>query len=189
MRMRDVTPPQTVGPFFHGLIEKEGSVIASERTQGERIRIRGRVLDGSGGPVDDAMVEVWQANAHGRYRHPADQRQAPLDESFIGFGRAGTVDGEFVLETIRPGPVPSPEGGWQAPHLNVLVFARGLLDRLATRIYFEDDPSLGTDVVLASVPEDRRATLLARREQDGGPADYRFDVVLQGERETVFFDL
>lgn len=187
--MRDVTPPQTVGPFFHGLIEKDGSVMTSERTQGERIRIRGHVLDRNGAPIDDAMVEVWQANAHGRYRHPADQRRAPLDESFLGFGRAGTTDGEFVFETIRPGPVPSPDGGRQAPHLNVLVFARGLLDRLATRIYFEDDPALESDVVLGSVPQDRRATLIARRDPGGGPGDYRFDVVLQGTRETVFFDL
>jgi protocatechuate 3,4-dioxygenase alpha subunit len=188
--MREVTPPQTVGPFFHGsLLGQERSAIASEGTDGDRVRIRGRILDGGGKPVDDAMVEIWQANAHGRYRHPADGRDVPLDETFIGFGRAGTVEGEFVFRTIRPGAVPSPDGGWQASHLNVLVFARGLLDRLATRIYFEDDPAIEADDVLRSVPEDRRGTLLARRDPQGGPGDYRFDVVLQGERETVFFDL
>lgn len=188
--MPEITPPQTVGPFFHGsLLQQDRTEIASERTEGERVRIRGRVLDGNGAPVDDALVEVWQANAQGRYHHPADRRPAPLDESFLGFGRAGTVDGGFAVETIRPGTVPWPDGGWQSPHLNVLVFARGLLDRLATRIYFEDDPTLESDAVLRSVPEDRRETLLARRDPEGGPGDYRFDVVLQGERETVFFDL
>ena len=183
------TPPQTVGPFFHpSLLGEPRSEIAGDAT-GERIRIEGRVLDGEGTPVSDAMLEIWQANAHGRYRHPDDHGEAPLDEAFVGFGRCGTDhEGTYRLDPVKPGPVPASSGGWQAAHLNVLVFARGLLDRLATRIYFAEDDPAATDPFLLDLPEDRRGTLIARREASEAPSTYRHDIVLQGEAETVFFD-
>jgi protocatechuate 3,4-dioxygenase alpha subunit len=186
----DPTPPQTVGPFFQpSLLGESIASLVTRETPGERIVLEGHVLDGDDRPVSDAMLEVWQANAGGRYRHPADVRDVPLDESFVGFGRSGTdAGGHFAFETIKPGPVPGPGGRWQAPHLNVLVFARGLLDRLATRIYFDDDSSLATDPFLLSLPEGRRPTLLARKEAGSSPLTYRHDVVLQGDAETVFFD-
>jgi protocatechuate 3,4-dioxygenase, alpha subunit len=185
------TPPQTVGPFFApALIRERWNVLAGPGAVGERCRVEGTVCDGDGSPVDDAMIEIWQANAAGRYRHPSDERDVKLDEAFVGFGRAGTDrDGRFWFETVRPGPVPSPAGGWQAPHLNVQVFARGLLDRVSTRLYFDDESANAQDPVLGSLPEDRRATLIARRTDAGPPPVYRFDVVLQGDGETVFFDL
>jgi protocatechuate 3,4-dioxygenase, alpha subunit len=184
------TPPQTVGPFFHGGLLREGmNVMASERTEGERIRIEGQVLDGDGAPVTDAIVELWQADAHGHYHHPADRRAAPEDPAFTGFGRCGTDDdGRYWFETIRPGAVPGPHGD-QAQHVNVAVFARGLLHHLSTRIYFEADPAHDTDPVLQRIPEERRGTMIARRGGGGRLPTYRFDIVLQGPNETVFFDL
>lgn len=184
---REPTPPQTVGPFFHGsLLARPRTVIAPAGTPGERIAIGGRVLDGEGAPVTDAVVEVWQADAVGRYRHPASDPVGPPDEGFLGFGRSGTDrNGAYAFETVRPGRVPGPPGSSQAPHLNVLVFARGLLDRLATRIYFEDDDPVASDPYLRSVPAERRATMVATRVEDGR---YRHDLVLQGPSETVFFD-
>lgn len=186
----DRTPPQTVGPFFgSGLLGEPWTAIVGGSTSGERIRVEGRLLDGAGQPVSDGMFEIWQADPAGRYRHPADTGAGVLDESFVGFGRSGTdADGRFAFETVKPGPVAGPDGRQQAPHLNVLVFARGLLDRLATRMYFDDDRSRETDPFLLSVPEDRRDTLVARRDPGTTPAVYRYDVVLQGHNETVFFD-
>jgi protocatechuate 3,4-dioxygenase alpha subunit len=182
------TPPQTVGPFFHGsLLAQPRTTIAPTDASGERIRIEGRVLDGEGAPVTDAIVEVWQADAEGRYRHPADDRRDGLSEGFVGFGRSGTDgEGRYVFETVRPGRVPGPDGAWQAPHLDVLVFARGLLDRLATRLYFEGD-DVASDPFLRTVPGERRATLIATL-QGGDGRRYRHDLVLQGDSETVFFD-
>jgi protocatechuate 3,4-dioxygenase alpha subunit len=184
-----LTPSQTVGPFFEvGLLRDPPNVIAKPDVQGERIRIEGRVLDGDGAPVPDAMVEIWQANAHGRYRHPADRQNVPVDEGFTGFGRSGTDEGgAFWFETIKPGAVPSPSHASQAPHLNLCVFARGLLDHLVTRMYFEDEANDG-DEVLRSVPEHRRSTLMAKRMSLADGTLYRFDVILQGEGETVFFN-
>lgn len=183
------TPPQTVGPFFHlGLVREGMNVMVSERTGGERIRIEGRVLDGDGKPVTDAIVELWQADAKGRYRHPADRRDLPEDATFTGFGRCGTDDdGRYWFETIRPGVVPDPQGE-QAQHINVAVFARGLLHHLNTRVYFEDDPAHAGDPILQRIPEERRSTMIARRTGSGRPT-YRFDIILQGPNETVFFDL
>lgn len=187
MTGRGLTPPQTVGPFFHGgMLQRPLNVMVAPETKGDRIRIEGHVYDGDHAPVSDAVVEFWQANAAGRYRHPADQRSVPLDQSFAGFGRTGTDEaGSFWFETIRPGPVPFPGGGTQAPHINVAVFARGLLHHLPTRLYFEDDPAVRDDPVLRTVPEIRRATLLAKRIAGTKPV-YRFDIVLQGDGETVF---
>jgi protocatechuate 3,4-dioxygenase alpha subunit len=187
-----LTPAQTVGPFFHPSMLREDvpqHVLVSPRTQGERIRIEGSVYDGAGEGVPDALVEVWQANAYGRYNHPADQSDAPLDPAFIGFARSGTDDaGRFWFETIKPGPVAFDGQHLQAPHISVTVFARGLLHHLFTRLYFEDEPSTANDPLLALVPSARRATLLARREVGHGQPVYRFDIVLQGAGETVFFN-
>jgi protocatechuate 3,4-dioxygenase alpha subunit len=187
------TPSQTAGPFFEpALLRDRLDVLTGPTTEGERIRIEGRVLDGDGAPVPDALIELWQANAHGRYHHPADARDLPLDADFSGFGRAGTDDeGRFRFETIRPGPVPFDDAVAQAPHICVTVFARGLLNHLSTRLYFADDPRTADDPILRRVPPPRRGTLLARRDDAGGTPLYRWDVVLQGDpqTETVFFAL
>ena len=190
-----LTSSQTAGPFFSlGLLTTEGTrnVLVQPETTGTRIRIVGRVLDGDGLPLPDALVEIWQANAHGRYHHPADQNDAPLDPAFNGFGRSGTDEqGAYWFQTIKPGRVPFASGRWQAPHICVTVFARGLLNHVCTRLYFADEPANAEDAVLQCIPEERRATLLARREDtgDGGLPVYRFDIVLQGAGETAFFQI
>jgi protocatechuate 3,4-dioxygenase alpha subunit len=183
-----VTPFQTVGPFFDFGLEMEGgSLVATEAAEGRHIVIDGSVRDGAGDPVADAIVEVWQANAAGRFRHPTDDRSLPLDSACDGFGRVATAwNGRFSFSTVFPGSVPGPQGHSQAPHLLVSVLARGILTRLATRIYFEGEPSNADDPVLALVPPDRRGTLIARQ---AGENRYVFDVVLQGPGETVFFDV
>lgn len=185
----DPTPPQTVGPFFHpSLLGEPWASMVNSSTSGERIMVEGRVLDGEGEAVSDAMIEIWQADPAGRYRHPADAGIAAR-ERFVGFGRAGTdADGRFAFETVKPGAVAGPGESRQAPHLNVLVFARGLLDRLATRVYFDDDVSRETDPFLLGLPEDRRATVVAHLQPGTSPPVYRHDIVLQGDAETVFFD-
>jgi protocatechuate 3,4-dioxygenase, alpha subunit len=188
-----LTSSQTVGPFFAPALLREDArrnVLTRPETAGERIRIEGRVLDGDGVPVPDALVEIWQANARGRYNHAVDQGPAPLDPSFFGFGRSGTgEDGSYWFETVRPGPVPFDGERLQAPHICVTVFSRGLLNHLVTRLYFEDEPGNALDPVLQCVPDDRRATLLARREARDSVVVYRFDIVLQGAGETAFFNL
>jgi protocatechuate 3,4-dioxygenase, alpha subunit len=186
------TPSQTVGPFFHlGMDRPEWADLTVNNPRGERMVIEGRVLDGDGAPVPDAVIEVWQANAAGRYSHPDDSRDdAPLDPGFRGFGRVATdAEGKFRLVTIKPGPVPERGNAWQAPHINLAVFARGLLRHLYTRIYFADDPRNEADPLLASIDDAAvRGTLLARR-AEGEPPVYRFDIVLQGENETAFLDI
>ena len=148
------------------------------------------MLDGDKLPVPDAMVEIWQANAYGRYNHPSNQGPAALDPSFTGFGRSGTdEDGNYWFETIKPGAVPFDATQLQAPHISVTFFARGLLNHLVTRIYFADEPANESDPVLQRVPEDRRTTLLATREQSENAVVYRFDIVLQGANETAFFNV
>ena len=187
------TPSQTVGPFFHlGLDHPEWSDLTVGNPVGERIVIEGRVLDGDGMPVPDALIELWQANAAGRYAQPDDQQtEKPLDPRFRGFGRCATdAEGRFRVTTIRPGPVPGRGNSLQAPHINVVFFSRGLLKHLHTRIYFEGEPANATDPLLSSIEDAAvRGTLLARREGSGSPAHYRFDIIMQGENETAFLDL
>lgn len=185
------TPSQTVGPFFHlGLAFDGGEVLVTGKTKGQRIAIAGRVCDGDGAPLDDALIEIWQANAAGRYDHPEDKQDKPLDPAFHGFGRCPTDEqGRFGFHTIRPGPVPGPGNTLQAPHINVAIVARGILKHLVTRIYFEDEPLNADDPVLARIPEpERRKTLIARR-SNGKETVYIFDIILQGRGETVFFDV
>jgi len=182
------TPSQTVGPFFSiGLDPLRAENLAAPGVTGERVTIHGRVLDGDSLPVPDAVLEIWQANAHGTYAHPEDQRDQKLESDFIGFGRVSTNDaGEFRFTTVKPGPVPGPGNKMQAPHLAVSVFMRGLLNRLVTRIYFPDEPANAQDFGLSLVEEARRATLIARRTSLANQLEW--NVMLQGAGETVFFD-
>jgi len=191
------TPSQTVGPFFHlGMARAEWADLTADHPTGalpgEKIAIEGRVIDGDGAPVPDAVIELWQANAAGRYNHPDDpQTDKPLDPHFRGFGRVATdAEGRFRVVTIKPGPVPGRGNALQAPHINIVLFARGLLIHLYTRLYFADEPANAGDPLLASIEDEAaRRSLLARRAQDGSPALYRFDIVLQGENETAFLDI
>jgi protocatechuate 3,4-dioxygenase alpha subunit len=164
-----LTPSQTVGPFFsHALVWPDGADVVPDGAAGA-FWLRGQVFDGAGAPVADALIETWQV--------PTGHR---------GFGRVPTdVDGRWAVRTVRPGRVPAPDGRLQAPHVAVSVFGPGLLDRVVTRIYFPDEPSNMDDPVLSDLPEPRRSTLIARATDDG----FAFDVRLQGERETVFFDI
>ena len=184
------TASQTVGPFFRiELTSDEHCVtsIAGRKTKGERAWITFRVLDGDGTPVNDAMLEIWQADSTGKYNHPDDPRPGIPDEGWIGFGRLPTgEDGSCVLETIKPGCVQYDTV--QAPHLTVAVFARGMLKQLYTRVYFAGDPANGADPILSLVPAERRDTLMAEPDS-ARPGHWHFDVRLQGEQETVFFDV
>lgn len=197
--MAGQTPSQTVGPYFaigltqsiFGRRQLAGNVLAAPDTPGEHIRLEGRVFDGAGDPVEDAMLEIWQADAAGRYAHPLDDaRGERMDKNFRGFGRAGTnPHGEFSFETVKPGAVPGPGNSWQAPHLSLIVFSRGLLTHAFTRIYFSDEAEANeNDPILNLVEPGRRGTLIARRDGDGAPAHYRFDIHLQGDNETVFLE-
>ena len=178
---------QTIGPYLRiGLEWMQIEDIAPKGVAGERVSIRGRVIDGNGNPVNDAAVEIWQANSHGRYAHPEDKRDKPLEKNFRGYGRSLTDDnGAFRFSTIKPGRVPGPGGKLQAPHLSVTIFMRGLLKHLQARIYFPDDPANAEDPILALVPAERRSTMIARRASDG---TLEWNAVLQGKNETVFFD-
>lgn len=183
------TPSQTVGPFFSiGLDWLNENQIAKPEVSGQRITITGRVLDGDSQPVPDAVLEIWQADSHGKYAHSEDAQEKPLQASFRGFARFPTNDaGEFRFTTIKPGGVPGPSGAPQAPHLLLSLFMRGLLKRLVTRIYFPNEPANSKDFVLNRVEPARRGTLIARKSlQD--PAILEWNIVLQGPKETVFFD-
>lgn len=207
------TPSQTVGPFFHyGLPWKGGADLVGQSDMGARpelmpethyvltlsaptgtpegqaIELTGRVLDGQGAPVPDAMIEIWQANAAGRYRSVDDAREAvPIDPHFIGFGRAATdEDGRYRFRTIMPGRVPGPDATLQAPHIALSVFARGVIKRLATRLYFDGAEGNDVDPVLALIPVARRDTVIARQAK---PGIWSLDLRLQGAGETVFFDI
>ena len=181
------TANQTVGPYLHiGLTWLNTSNIAGKGVAGERVVVQGRLLDGDGAPVSDGLIEIWQANSHGKYAHPEDGQKKPLEKGFRGFGRIPTdARGGFRFSTIKPGRVPGPGGKPQAPHLVVAVFMRGLLKHLATRMYFPDEPSNREDALLKLVPAERRPTLVARRKARGV---LEWNILLQGKGETVFFD-
>ena len=195
--MSGLTPSQTVGPFYaYGLtpngqydwVDTFTSNLLTPDVSGDRIRIVGQVFDGDGATVRDAVLEIWQADAQGRFADPQDKRALP-NSAFKGFGRSGTdAEGRFSFETIKPGIVPDPDGKPQAPHIVLAVYARGMLLHLYSRIYFDSEAANAADPVLALVPADRRATLIATR-QPGGNAVYRLDIHLQGDKETVFFDV
>jgi len=182
------TPSQTVGPFFSIGLDRLNRADLAEGNTGERVAIQGRVIDGDGQPVPDAILEIWQADAAGRYHHP-EQAGAPHGAtSFFGFGRIPTDEhGRFSFTTIKPGPVHSLDGRPQAPHLQISVFMRGLLKQLVTRIYFPDEPLNASDPVLQIVPESRRETLIARQSA-AKKNTLEWNVCLQGGNETVFFD-
>lgn len=186
------TPSQTVGPYFSMRLGAEGENTLPVPEGAERIVIIGRVVDGDGNHVEDALLETWQANPAGRYHHPDDLRELALDPEFSGFARAMTdfETGEYRLETVKPGSVPDPEGEPQAPHISMIIQARGMLNPLFTRLYFSDETSANDhDYVLKTVPADRRSTLMAVVEEGSDPKTYRFDIRLQGDGETVFFDV
>ena len=213
--MAGQTPWQTTGPFFHfGIAWKGGAdltgdsqlgarpdlcapghdVLVEHRSSnrhlalGQRIELAGQVFDNTGAPATDTLIEIWQANASGRYAHAEDRRSdVPVDPNFIGFGRcASDKDGRFRFRTIRPGRVPGPGNSLQAPHIALGMVGPGILKRLATRVYFSDAAENAEDPILALIPEERRATLIASPEREGSNI-YRFDIHLGGPNETVFF--
>ena len=188
-----LTPSQTIGPYYSMRLKPDENLLAGPDVPGERIRIEGQVLDGDRKPIEDALLEAWQANAGGRYHHPEDDREEiSLDDGFTGFGRAGTdfETGMYWVETVKPGSVPDYEGEPQAPHINVIVQARGMLNPSYTRIYFSDETEANErDLVLSAVPSERRPTLIAECvDASADPKVYRFDIRFQGDDESVFFD-
>lgn len=205
--MSELTPSQTVGPYYaYGLTpegrkkwkpdeelyrwkETAGDNLVTADTTGERIRIEGIIYDGDGKPIDDAMLEIWQADAQGRYADPRNGKPIP-NSSFKGHGRSATdASGLFAFDTIKPGQVPGPGGRMQAPHIVFAIFSRGMLRQVYTRLYFPDEVANAADPVLALVPADRRPTLIATRSERGGQKVYRFDIRVQGDDETVFFEI
>jgi protocatechuate 3,4-dioxygenase alpha subunit len=178
---------QTVGPYLHiGLTWLNTTRIAGPAAKGERVTVQGRLVDGDGAGVNDGLIEIWQANAEGKYAHPEDRQKKALENGFRGFGRIPTdAHGNFRFTTIKPGRVPGRGGKLQAPHLSVTVFMRGLLKQLSTRIYFPGDPAIAQDPALKLVPAARRGTLVARRRSKNV---LEWNIVLQGKDETVFFD-
>ena len=189
------TPSQTVGPYFaYGLAAPQygypftglaSDQVADEFVPGERIRIAGRVFDGAGAPIPDAMIEIWQADSEGRYAHPNDARAS--NQRFRGFGRFGTGterENRFIFSTVKPGSV----DGVQAPHINVIVFMRGMLLHAYTRIYFADEVLNQNDPVLQTLAPEARATLMAQRVPSSTGLLYRWEICMQGDKETVFFD-
>jgi len=204
--MSDITPSQTVGPFFaYGLApngrcqwdpngsyswkETVGDNLITPDTSAQKMRIEGRITDGDGAPINDAMLEIWQADAQGRYAHPRDDRARP-NAKFKGFGRSATdKDGNYSFDTVKPGAVAGPGGQPQAPHIVFCIFSRGMLRQIYTRLYFSDEAANAGDPILTLVPADRRGTLVAHKSMRGELPIYRFDIRVQGENETVFFDI
>jgi len=205
--MSEITPSQTVGPFFaYGLTPKGrakwdpngtyswketvGDNLITPDAAGQKIRIQGRVTDGDGAPINDCMLEIWQADSQGRYASPQDTRGRP-NTQFKGFGRSATDrDGVYNFDTVKPGSVPGPGGKPQAPHIVVCIYSRGMLRQIYTRLYFADEAANAADPILALVPEARRGTLIAHKTGDEkGVPLYRFDIRVQGESETVFFEI
>lgn len=179
---------QTVGPYFDIFLrDRAPLVMVTPETRGERISIDGVLYDGAGMVMPDGLVEIWQADADGRYAHPEDPRGASADPAFYGYGwRHTDAAGAFHFDTIKPGNIAQSEGGQQAPHIMVSVMGRGILTRFITRLYFDDEAANAQDAVLQLVPAARRHTLIARTVS---PGVYRFDIRLQGAGETVFFDV
>ena len=180
---------QTVGPFFHSALPwKDGGVLAKAGARGQRIRLVCTVTDGGGYAVSDGMIEIWQADAGGKYAHPDDTQHGEADPCFEGFGRmVADASGRFLFDTVLPGPVPGSGNAVQAPHINVSIFARGLVRRLSTRVYFAGNELNDTDQVLNLVEPGRRSTLMAVPQQDG--PQWHWSVSLQGNNETVFFEV
>jgi len=194
-----VTPSQTIGPFAAPCLTPNeagkknydwqqlinGNLVTQDAV-GERIRVEGRMFDGAEAPIDGILFEIWQADGQGRYAHPRDPRRT--NSSFKGFGRVeSNMDGTFAFDTVKPGRVPGPNGAMQAPHIVVAIHMRGILQHLFTRIYFADEASNAEDPILKLVPADRRDTLIAKR--DGASGAYKIDFRIQGDRETVYFDI
>jgi protocatechuate 3,4-dioxygenase alpha subunit len=204
--MSEITPSQTVGPFFaYGLAPKGrcqwdpnghyawketvGDNLITPDATGQKIRIEGRVTDGDGKEINDAMIEIWQADSQGRYAHARGNEPRP-NAKFTGFGRSATdKNGVFSFDTVKPGVVAGPNGNPQAPHIVVCIFSRGMLRQVYTRLYFSDESANGGDQILNLVPEDRRGTLIAHKQPGDGVPLYRFDIRVQGDNETVFFDI
>lgn len=198
--MAKQTASNTIGPFFHHIMTPEDpdfvgitdNRMTGKSTKGERIKVEGRILDGDGKPLRAAMLEIWQANAAGRYNAPQDARNdVKLDKKFTGFGRVSAGNrGKFEFETIKPGAVPSSGNAPQAPHINLTLFAAAIHSHLYTRLYFSDEADANDiDPVLSFVGEKRRITLIAKRKNTKDGPVYRFDVKLGGDGETVFFDV
>jgi protocatechuate 3,4-dioxygenase, alpha subunit len=187
---RVVTTSQTVGPFFRlGLDLLAAGDLTGTGVSGQVIELEGTIFDGAGHPVPDALIETWQADAAGQYPGMTDTEPARLTSGFRGFGRVATDDrGHFRLRTIKPGRVRGPSDTFQAPHLAVAIFMRGLLRHLVTRVYFADEPTTETDVILNMVEPTRRHTLIAQP-RAGSDAAFTWDVRLQGPDETVFFEI
>lgn len=198
------TPSQTGGPYVHiGLLPNQANIevfehsfnnnLVQEQTQGERIRLEGQVFDGLGLPLRDVLVEIWQADANGVYPSKADVQAKTADPHFQGWGRAGAdfETGVWHFDTIKPGAVPGRKGAQQAPHIALIIFARGINMGLNTRVYFDDEAEANAnDPILNGIEwAPRRNTLLAKREERDGQVVYRFDIRIQGENETVFFDI
>jgi protocatechuate 3,4-dioxygenase alpha subunit len=200
--MPGITPSQTIGPFGapaltpneKGKTQYDWKQLVTNNTvtpdaTGERIRIEGQMVDGAGKPLDGVLLETWQADGQGRYAHPRDGRAT--NSSFKGFGRVETdIEGRFTIDTIKPGPVAGPNGAMQAPHIVVAIHLRGILSHLYSRIYFGDEAAANAaDPILKLVAAERRDTLIAKRQPGGGAPVYKIDFQIQGDRETVFFDI
>lgn len=185
------TSSQTVGPFFHfGLINGDEHLLVNEQSEGQRVVITGRVFDGDHKPVPDALVEIWQADANGYFNHPEDPNQAKADKHFNYFGRSQTInDGQFSFKTVKPGAAICNNDDTEAPYVCIRVFARGMLIHAVSRIYFPEEGKNQSDKLLNSIDAARRNTLIANFEANNDLPTYRFDLHLQGDKETVFLDI